>query len=69
MGNHTVETREAAGMSKTIICYAGISKEREDIKINAKGAAIRETLTTDYMTIPAYNNSKQKQQTTEELSK
>ena len=68
MGNHTVETREAAGMSKTIICYAGISKEREDIKINAKGAATRITLATDYMTIPAYNN-KQKQQTTEELSK
>ena len=68
MGNHTVETREAAGMSKTTLCYAGISKEREDIKIKAKGAATRATLTTNYMTIPAYNNSKQKQ-TTEELSK
>ena len=68
MGNHTVETREAAGMNKTILCFAGISKERENIKIKAKGAATRETLTTNYMTIPAYNNSKQKQ-ATEEISK
>ena len=68
MGNHTVETRETAGMSKTTLCYAGISKEREDIKIKAKGAATRETLTTNYITIPAYNNSKQKQ-AAEELSK
>ena len=68
MGNHTVETREAAGMSKTTLCYAGISKEREDIKIKAKWAATRETLTTNYITIPAYNNSKQKQ-AAEELSK
>ena len=34
MGNHIAETtREAAGMSKTILCYAGVSKEREDIKV------------------------------------
>ena len=67
MGNHTVETREAAGMSKTIICYEGISKERENEKLKASRAAIRKTLTTDYIVIPAYNNSKKKQ--AEELSK
>ena len=68
MGNHIAETtREAAGMSKTILCYAGVSREREDIKVIAKGAATRTTLTESYITIPAYTNSKQTR--TEELSK
>ena len=56
MGNHIAETRSAAGMSKTTLCYTGVTR-----------AAIRETLPVDYITIPAYNNSKQKQ--AEELSK
>ena len=29
MGNHIAETRSAAGMSKTTLCYTGVSKERE----------------------------------------
>ena len=57
MGNHIAETRSAAGMSK--------GRENENLK--ATRAAIRETLPVDYITIPAYNNSKQKQ--AEELSK
>ena len=60
MGNHIAETRSAAGMSKTTLCYTGVSKERENENLKATRAAIRETL-------PAYNNSKQKQ--AEELSK
>ena len=67
MGNHTVETGEPAGMSQTILCYAGISKEREDIKVIAKGAAKRKTLTENYIKIPAYTNSKQTKN--EEISK
>ena len=64
MGNHIAETRSAAGMSKTTLCYTGVSKERENENLKATRAAIREV---DYITIPAYNNSKQKQ--AEELSK
>ena len=33
MGNHIAETRSAAGMSKTTLCYTGVSKERENEKI------------------------------------
>ncbi len=54
-------------MSKTTLCYTGVSKERENENLKATRAAIRETLPVDYITIPAYNNSKQKQ--AEELSK
>lgn len=67
MGNHIAETRSATGMSKTTLCYTGVSKERENENLKATRAAIRETLPVDYITIPAYNNSKQKQ--AEELSK
>lgn len=67
MGNHIAETRNAAGMSKTTLCYTGVSKERENKKIKASKSAIREVLSVDYIAIPAYNNSKQKQ--VEELSK
>ena len=56
MGNHIAETRSAAGMSKTTLCYTGVSKERENENLKATRAAIRETLPVDYITIPAYNN-------------
>ena len=36
MGNHIAETRSAAGMSKTTLCYTGVSKERENEKILIK---------------------------------
>lgn len=62
MGNHIAETRSAAGMSKTTLCYTGVSKERENENLKATRAAIRETLPVDYITIPAYNNSKQSKQ-------
>ena len=51
MGNHIAETRSAAGMSKTTLCYTGVSKERENENLKATRAAIRETLPVDYITI------------------
>ena len=49
MGNHIAETRSAAGMSKTTLCYTGVSKERENENLKATRAAIRETLPVDYI--------------------
>ena len=67
MGNHTVETREAAGKSKTTLCCMSIKKVREiGEKANkqveefglmkAKGKTFEIVSPEEYMTIKAYSN-------------
>ena len=67
MGNHTVETREAAGMNKTTLCCMSIKKVREIGEkskkqveefglMQAKGKAFEIVSPEEYMTIKAYSN-------------
>ena len=67
MGNHTVETKEAAGMNKTTLCCMSIKKVREiGEKANkqveefgvmqAKGKTFELMSPREYITIKAYSN-------------